>query len=154
MSEVNGRQLFAEGAVVDLGDGVPRRVVFDLEALLRIEERCGSLTAYMEGLQRGWNGRLMRSVLAGLVGGLSHDRSIDEPRIRAALFLTIKQGLGSVQPLITALDEAWDDAIPPAAKPGAQAPGKDSAQESSSPGPSSTDEQPSTTVAATASSGG
>jgi hypothetical protein len=148
VSEVNGSKLLVRGARVDLGDGVERRVIFDFEALLLIEERCGSIHAYLDGLAKGTKGRLLRSLSAGLAGGLAHD-PVSDARIRAALMASMKRGYDHLQPYVDALDGAWEEAHHLDEAPA----GKDSAPESGSPGPTSTEGALSTLAGQTPSSG-
>lgn len=147
----DGEKLLAEGATVTLKDGVPRRLVLDMEALVVIEARMGSLSAYQEGLLYGFKGKAVTSILAGLVAGFRHleGKAAISPARVAELMEYPK-----LQEYLTALDDAWDaDVAPPAANAsGEVVPGKDSGVASTSRGRKSTAARPSITGAHTRSS--
>lgn len=146
----DGAKLLARGSEVVLADGVPRRLILDMEALLVIEERVGSISAYRTGLILGFRGKVLKSVLAGLIGGLAHlqgEAALTPQQITGLM----RGGNKDVQSYIDALDAAWDEAIPlPTPK---ATPGKGSGAASTSPGPSSSGASRSTTAARRRSSG-
>lgn len=146
----DGAKLHAVGATVLLADGRPRQLIFDMEALLLIENQAGSLQDYTLGLQQGFRGKVLRSVLAGLTGGLAHYRAKDKGR-DGLTTLEISRLLvfDDIQKYIDALDAAWEEGLPSAGK----TPGKDSGAASSSRGRRSTAGSRLTTHAASASSG-
>jgi hypothetical protein len=142
-------KLLAPGVEVTLKDGVPRRLILDMEAIVVIEERLGSLSAYLDGLNRGFRGKHVTSILAGLVAGLSHLRDdLDRPAYPARRVSALMD-FQSIKLYATALDEAWAQHMP--TKDTSR--GKDSGRASSSRGKRSTGEPPSHTAEAHASSG-
>jgi len=148
----NGTRLLAAGIEVTLKDGVPRRLIIDMEALAVIEERIGSLSAYVEGLRRDVRGRMVSSVLAGLEAGLRHLRDPNgEPAFNRKRVAQLME-FDHLTDYVVALDKAWDEGVPMSEE--ASAEGKASSRARRSPGQSSTGERPSPTDGATASSGG
>lgn len=147
----DGTKLLARGVTVILADGVPRQLILDMEALVVIEERVGSLVEYNEGLLHGVRGKVIRSLLAGLVGGLSHLEGEEALSSRQISRLVKIEKWPDLQGYIDVLDEAWAEHLPSSKK--GQAPGKGSGAASSSRGRKSTGASRSTTAAATGSSG-
>ena len=145
----DGTKLLARGATVILADGVPRKLILDMEALVVIEERVGSLSAYSEGLQRGFRGKVIKSVLAGLIGGLAH---LEAPSALSPRQISHLMKYQDVQVYIDALDAAWAENVP-TIKNNGQTSGKGSGVASSSRGRKSTGGSRSSTAAVTATSG-
>lgn len=145
----DGLKLLAPGVSVTLKDGVPRPLVIDMEALVVIEERLGSLSAYSEGLNRSLRGKHITAILAGLIAGLSHLRDdLGRPAFPAHRVSALMD-FYALEEYVRALDEAWGQAMPSKDTPR----GKDSGRARGSRGKRSTGEQPSITAAATTSSG-
>jgi hypothetical protein len=143
----DGAKLLARGTIVVLKDGVARRLILDMEALVVIEERTGSLSAYHSGLLLGSRGKVIKSVLAGLVGGLSH---LEGKQALSAKQVSQLMVYDDIQAYINALDAAWTEAMPTTSV----ARGKGSGAASTSRGRKSTAASRSTTDAAIASSSG
>lgn len=138
-------KLRPQGTTVTLRDGKARRVVFDMEAMAIIEEMCGSIAAYNEGLLRGMKGRALRSITAGLVGGFAHYE--EEHAMSRAKVVRLMEW-ANLQQYVDALDVAWEEGVP-----GAGTPGKGSSRGNSSRGRNSTGGRRSTMAAASGSSG-
>lgn len=145
-----GIRLLADGAPVTLKDGTQRRLILDMEALAVIEERMGSLSAYVEGLQRGFRGKHVSAVLAGLEAALRHyrdprgDPEFTRRRIASLVYFD------RLTTYADALDQAWDEGIPMAEPRGKAAASKKARR---SRGQNSSDGSRSTTAAALGSSG-
>lgn len=148
----DGTKLLARGATVTLADGVPRQLILDLEALVVIEERVGSLVEYSEGLLNGVRGKVIRSLLAGLVGGLSHLKGEQALTPQQISQLVKIKAWKDLQVYIDVLDEAWAEHLPTSKTNGSR-PGKGSGAAKSSHGRNSSGASPSTTAAAKVSSG-
>jgi len=144
----DGVKLLARGSLVTLADDVPRQLILDMEALAVIEDRVGSISAYRAGLVLGFRGKVLKSVQAGLIAGLSH---LEGKAALSPQRIVRLMKWDDIQAYIDALEAAWDEAIPVAKEPTST--GKDSGAASIYPGQSSTDESPSTMAAAAASSG-
>lgn len=95
--------------VVTLADGVARKLVFDIEALVVIEDLTGSLSAYSEGLVRGLRGRAMKSVRAGLIAGLSY---LQGQEALTPYRITQMMRFDDLKDYIEALDAAWAEMMP------------------------------------------
>lgn len=146
----DGERLLARGATVILTDDVPRRVILDMEAMVMIEDICGSLTAYTDGLESSYKGKLVKSVVAGLTGGLSHRIG---PEAMPRTKVTRLMRMADMQSYIHALDAAWEEAVPTTTKGKPNTSLKGSGAASSSRGKNSGGASPSTTGGRRKSSG-
>lgn len=112
----DSQRILAPGRVVELVDGTPIHLRFDFAAMMRLEDRFGSLVEFVRKLDAQWSADGFRTVHAAMeaAGGAPID---------VALLETTKW-----EQYHTAVLEAWLEAVPPPNK------GKDSGQESDSTG--------------------
>lgn len=66
--------LLNEGEPITLADGTDHRLIFDFEALMRIEALGYTVNDYLSLLARHWDGPIATVVRAGIIAGLSHER--------------------------------------------------------------------------------
>ncbi len=132
-----GVQLRAAGVPVTLADGTERRLRFTLDSLLEIEEECGSLLDYLDGIGGGFRrGKTLTALVAGLAAGLRHDRTVTKDLVKALVMQVMGQRgqWGVLQGYVTALDEAWEQAVPRAEARDAGDPKGSSSAANGSPG--------------------
>lgn len=152
--ESNGRQLLAAGVPITLADGVTRRLIFDMEALVSLEDQVGGLLQFTELLQeargRVFRARRLKAVRVGVVAGLAHT-GLPE---KAIVTLLPSRSITKLNALFDAVSEAVNQGLPVFDDEElAQAEAPLDEPTSDSTGSTSTGSEPSSMAALTVSSG-
>lgn len=142
-------RILAQGSTVSLG-GQTCRLIFDVEALIHIEEVFDGLDPWESAMdavftKKPLGSKLFKAVKTGLEAGLLHRMSPD----LAVDFVRQHFDVGELMTYRAAVSKGYAEAMPP---PAAAGPKDDAAD--GSPGDASTGSQPSDFAAATASSTG
>jgi len=118
-------RLRGRGIPVKLADTSIHMLRFDWEAIAEVEDKHGSLTAYLENLNAAGKKRFT-AVRDGMVAGLAQDLSSE--KVRALL------APHDLRVYMDAINEALEQALPPLPKADE---GKASGETADSPGPPS-----------------
>jgi hypothetical protein len=96
-NEIEARQLRAEGVPITTLDGRQLRLVFDMDALLEIEDAFGSLGGMQDALEAmardQHNAKIIKPIVAMMRAALMHDPTARDARFDPAL---INEYLGAV----------------------------------------------------------
>jgi len=133
-------RLLAKGTQVTLKDGSTQALVFDFEAIAMLEDRYGSLDAFVAILQG--TGKRFTAIKDAMVAALSHTGM---PADKIVKLLEFKQFQQYVEALSAAFNEGMPEATGQQQPPLATSP-------NGSPGNGSTGQPPSSSDAATKSS--
>lgn len=134
-------QVHGGAVLVTLADQVPRKCVFDFEALYRLEEAAGTLQAWLDETgEGGYSKRKLWAVTLGLQCSLwrySEPQLVEDPRFLPTARVRQSLKFADMTTYLDAVMEAFWLAVGPASPEGAD-PKAPAPAEGASPGPTST----------------